>query len=432
MRIGIQTWGTEGDVRPFIALAAGLSAAGHDVTLAITEITNKQFTAFGQRLRFAVRHIGHIDCDEIRFKQLSAQVFNTWNPIKKGDIIVTNFFDPVIEDMLVAAKALCTENELVIGHFFIYPLKIAARQLRVPFMMVFTTPLIPSRYLPPLGIPELAQWMNPLWWNLFDFLLNKAWKPAIDRLYLREGVPAAKSVFGDIWLSPLLNLVAVSPALFPPPPDWEQRYHLCGFLNIPEKGEPWQMPENLGRFFAAGEPPVYITFGSMIAGDPNPRDITRLLIEAVRLAGCRAIIQSNWDELADLPEFPDIYRITSAPHQHIFPHCAAVIHHGGAGTTQAATTAGCPSIVVEHSSDQPLWGCVLQRSGIAPKLLHRRSITAAKLARAIRMVLDTPAMAEKAKTIGARMQAEDGLTRAIELIGRTVATPEFSLTRMIS
>jgi sterol 3beta-glucosyltransferase/vancomycin aglycone glucosyltransferase len=87
---------------------------------------------------------------------------------------------------------------------------------------------------------------------------------------------------------------------------------------------------------------------------------------------------------------------------------------------------------VEHSSDQPLWGCVLQRSGIAPKLLHRRSITAAKLARAIRMVLDTPAMAEKAKTIGARMQAEDGLTRAIELIGRTVATPEFSLTRMIS
>jgi UDP:flavonoid glycosyltransferase YjiC (YdhE family) len=416
MRIGIQTWGTEGDVRPFIALASGLSTAGHDVTLAITEITNKQFAPFGERLNFAIRHVGHIDCDETRFKQLSAKVFNEWNPIKKGDIIVSNFLDPVIEDMLVAAKALCKENDLVISHFFVYPMKIAAQQHQRPLVVVFTTPLIPSRYLPPMGIPEFAKWMNPLWWNLFDFLLNKSWKPTIDQLFFREGVPSGKSVFRDIWHSQLLNLVSVSPALFPPPADWEQRYHLCGFLNIPEKGEPWQMPQDLKQFLNAGAPPVYITFGSMIASDPNPQEITHLLIKAIRLAGCRAIIQSNWDELTELPRFPNIYRIVSAPHHHIFPQCALVIHHGGAGTTQAATIAGCPSIVVEHSSDQPLWGSILQRIGIAPNLLHRRSVTARKLARSIRTVLDAPAMAKKAKAIGAIMQQEDGLARAIELI----------------
>ena len=431
MRIGIQTWGTEGDVRPFIALAGGLSAAGHDVTLAITEITNKQFTAFGERLKFAIRHVGHIDCDEIRFKQLSARVFNEWNPLKKGNIIVSNFLDPVIEDMLVAAKALCAENDLVIGHFFVYPLKIAAQQNLCPYIMVFTTPLIPSRYLPPLGIREFAKWMNPLWWNLFGFLLNKAWKPTIDQLYLREGVHPGKSVLHDIWYSPLLNLVSVSPALFPPPLDWGQRYHLCGFLNIPEKGESWQMPESLKEFLNAGDPPVYITFGSMIASDPNPREITQLLIKAVRQVGCRAIIQSNWDELVELPEFPDIYRIISAPHHHIFPHCAVVIHHGGAGTSQAATIAGCPSIVVEHSSDQPLWGSVLQRIGIAPNLLHRRSVTAKKLARTIRIVLDAPAMAEKAKAIGTIMQQEDGLARAIELIEGIVAKHEVSAKKIV-
>ncbi len=126
MRIGIQTWGTEGDVRLLIALASGLSTAGHDVTLAITEITNKQFTTLGERLNFSIRHVGHIDCDETRFKQLSANVFNEWSPVKKGDIIVSNFIDPVIEDMLVAAKALCKENDSVINLFFVYPLKIAA------------------------------------------------------------------------------------------------------------------------------------------------------------------------------------------------------------------------------------------------------------------------------------------------------------------
>ena len=426
MKIGIQTWGTEGDVRPFIALAGGLSSAGHDVTLAVTEITNKRFDAFGERLKFGIRHVGHIDCDEARFKQLAAKIFNEWNPVKKGDIIVSNFFDPVIEDMLVAAKDLCAKNDVVIGHFFIYPLKIAAHQHDRPFIMVFTTPLIPSRYLPPLGIPECYKWMNPIWWNLFDFFLNKSWKPTIDQLFLREGVSSGKSVSRDIWHSQVLNLVSVSPALFPPPPDWEQRYHLCGFLNIPEKGEPWQMPEDLKQFFDSGNPPVYITFGSMIASDPNPREITLLLINTVRLAGCRAIIQSNWDEMEELPKFPNIYRIVSAPHHDIFPHCAVVIHHGGAGTTQAATIAGCPSVVVEHSSDQPLWGSVLHRIGIAPKLLHRRSVTAKKLARTIRCVLNTPAMTEKAKAIGTIKQQENGLARAIELFESVVAKHELS------
>ena len=169
----------------------------------------------------------------------------------------------------------------------------------------------------------------------------------------------------------------------------------------------------------------------MIASDPNPREITQLLIKAVRQVGCRAIIQSNWDELVELPEFPDIYRIISAPHHHIFPHCAVVIHHGGAGTSQAATIAGCPSIVVEHSSDQPLWGSVLQRIGIAPNLLHRRSVTAKKLARTIRTVLDTPAMAEKAKAIGTIMQQEDGLGCAIELIESIVAKHEVSAKKLV-
>jgi UDP:flavonoid glycosyltransferase YjiC (YdhE family) len=185
------------------------------------------------------------------------------------------------------------------------------------------------------------------------------------------------------------------------------------------------MPDKLKQFFETGAPPVYITFGSMIASDPNPREITRLLINAVRGAGCRAIIQSNWHELADLPEFPEIYRIDSAPHHQIFPHCALVVHHGGAGTTQAATTAGCPSVIVEHASDQPLWGSVLQREGLAPHLLHRRSITARKPARAIKMVLHKPDMNEKAKAIASIMQQEDGVTRAIKLIESVAIKHEF-------
>jgi len=121
---------------------------------------------------------------------------------------------------------------------------------------------------------------------------------------------------------------------------------------------------------------------------------------------------------AVLAEYPEIYRIARAPHQSVFPGCAAVVHHSGAGTTQSATLAGCPSVVVEHASDQPLWGEVLYRAVISSKLLHRRNVTATKLARAIRIVLDSPEMSKKAKMIGNRMKQEDGVKQAIELINR--------------
>jgi UDP:flavonoid glycosyltransferase YjiC (YdhE family) len=418
VKIGIQTWGTEGDIRPFIGLAAGLSAAGDEVTLAVTEITNQRFDSFGERLGFSTRHVGQINCDDARFQDLASQVFRERNPIRRGDIIFGNFFDPVIEDLLDAAETLCAENDFLIAHFFVYPAKIAAQKQGRPWVTLFTTPLIPSRHLPPLGAPQLTQWVNPMGWKLLDTVLNKKMKPTIDHLYLREGLQPERSVLYDVWRSPLLNLVSVSPALFPPPADWTDRYHLCGFLNIPDQGEPWRMPDGMEEFLESGDPPVYMTFGSMIATDPHPQEITRLLVEAVRQAECRAIIQSRWDDIPEMPLGPHIHPVTRAPHQHVFPHCAAVVHHGGAGTTQSATAAGCPSIVVEHASDQPLWGCVLERAGIAPRMLHRRSVTPRKLARAIRKALEDRAMHRKAKRIGNAMNQEDGVQRAVELIHR--------------
>ena len=140
------------------------------------------------------------------------------------------------------------------------------------------------------------------------------------------------------------------------------------------------------------------------------------MVDAARIAGWRAIIQSGWEMITDIPEDPDVYRISPAPHRYLFPHCAAVVHHGGAGTTQSAMLYGCPSVVVEHFGDQIFWGRELRRLGIAPRLLHRRSVTPEKLARAIRTVLDSPDMKNKAEKIGKDMKNEDGVERAVELL----------------
>ncbi len=151
-----------------------------------------------------------------------------------------------------------------------------------------------------------------------------------------------------------------------------------------------------------------MTFGSI-----GVKEYIDLIIDAIRLANCRAIVQTEWNDI-DMPEHPDIYRITKASHQHIFPYCAAVVHHGGAGTTQTATLSGCPSVVVRFGFEQELWGNILRKVGVAPKLLHRRTLTAKKLSKGINAI--NSEMSEKAKKISYKMQREDGVKIAAKLI----------------
>ncbi len=103
----------------------------------------------------------------------------------------------------------------------------------------------------------------------------------------------------------------------------------------------------------------------------------------------------------------------------VFPYCAAVVHHGGAGTSQTACRAGIPSVVVEYTADQPVWGFLLHRAGAAPGKLHRRSLTPGKLSRNIEAVLAGKGYAAGARLIASRMEQENGVETAIGLIEMT-------------
>jgi UDP:flavonoid glycosyltransferase YjiC (YdhE family) len=238
----------------------------------------------------------------------------------------------------------------------------------------------------------------------------------MDKMFVDEGLPKPRRVMAEMWHASALNIMAVSPALFIRPIDWPDHYRVTGFLNIPDQKQTDDLPGHLGRFLDAGQPPVYITLGSMLAAEPDPTDITRLLIDGATQAGCRAVIQSNWDDVSELPEHPSICRVTRAPHQFVFPRCAAVVHHGGAGTTQSAVLAAKSSVVIEHTSDQPFWAEILYRNGMSPKWLHRKNLTPAKLARAIQQVLNSPQMTAKAESLSRQMKKENGLQTAVDLI----------------
>lgn len=415
MKIGLQTWGSDGDVRPFIALAGGLKANGHEVTLVITNPEKKDYSFYGKVLNIKIIHAYH---SYVKHDNLSALLIQQNNPVKLLKCLYEDLFALGEAEIYAAAQKLCRENDMVIGHFFIYPLQLAAEKARRPHgMLMFSPTTYPSRFLTPVGFPRLGNWLNPLWWKMGGVFMNTFALKYINRFRSREQSPKIDNFIRQGWQSKRLSLLAISPTLFERPPDWKENLQICGFFSLPKQAETWVMPSDLKRFIAASEPPVFMTFGSV--NPMFPQQSTTLLLKAAKVAGCRAIIQAQWDQIADFPEDPNIYRIIKIPHHQIFPHCAAVVHHGGAGTTHSASFCGCPSIIIEHVIDQLFWGRQLERLGIAPKVLHNRSVTAEKLAKKILAVLNSAEMKKRAQAVGESMQKENGVKQAVRLIEKS-------------
>jgi len=413
MKIGMQTWGSHGDIWPFLVLAGGLSSAGHNVTVAYTSIDNEDYTSMAEALNFKiVKEYKGFGKEE---EKVFAKIIKARNIVKQFTFLSDHFFEPAVEDMYRASIKLCNENDIVIGYSGNHTLLTAAEKYHCPRAVVHTFPkAIESKHTPPVGAPHLGKWMNLLLWKFADNIAKNKLFPSANKIRAREGLPLIKSFQKEVTISKMLTMIAVSPSLCDRQPDWEDNIHICGFFDIPVIEEKWEMPEDLSVFIDDGDPPIYFTFGSFIVYDIE--DTTHLFIEAAKLSGRRAIIQANWHSLSKTLDNPDIYRIIRAPYHKIFPYCSVIVHHGGAGTTQSSLRSGCPSVVVEHACDQTYWGQQLRRVGVTKKPLHRRSVTSRKLAHHIRAVLNSPSMKDNAQKISETMKKENGVKRAVELI----------------
>ena len=415
LKIGLQTWGSEGDTQPFIALAAQLVRHGHEVTLVVTDVTARDHSVAAQRCGF---HLINVPAPEELPGKLLRELFSSRNPMRQLDLILSHAFYPVLEPMVAAATALCAANEAVVGHFVLYPLRIAAERRGIPIgMLQLAHNGQPSSEIPPPGFPSLGRWANRVGWRIARAALNRLLLPRINALRLREGLSPHRDVIGQTWTSERLNLLAVSPQLCRVRSDWGERYSVCGFLNLPGQLASDDAPAGLSPFIGAGTPPVYFTFGSLLHPDPEyVTEVVRIWSEAVQRSGCRAIFQLPVEDPSRLALPSGVFVLRRAPHARIFPQCALVVHHGGAGTTQSGLLAGRAAVVVAHFADQAFWGSELERAGVAGRTLARRSLTASRLARSIGQVLASPEMTRRAADIGAAMARENGAESAARLI----------------
>ena len=413
MRIGIQTWGSTGDIRPMIALAGGLSAAGHDVTVVATSVDDLDYRPLARSLGVACTMVPeHPRCD---IRGLLLKFGGSRNELKLFRVLLAEILYPFVEEMHRAATALVARSDLVIGHFAVHPLKAAAAKARKPHVAVCYWPgLVPTAARAPFPLPSLGRTLNRLAWGGCNRILNRGMLRELALAWTREGLAPPASVIPGAWFSDSLNLLAASPLLWPAPPEWGDLYRVCGAFDIPAEAEPEAVPPALDEFLAAGDPPVFMSFGSSQLLAPE-RDIA-LMLEAARLAGVRAIIHTNLPEHPPGPRDGRLYFVGRAPHRHLFPRCAAIVLHGGAGTTHAVARSGRPAVVVGFSQEQTSWGAELCRLGAACPPLRRRTVTPAQLAARLRDVLGSPALLRRAEEVGQKLRQEDGVAAAVRII----------------
>jgi UDP:flavonoid glycosyltransferase YjiC (YdhE family) len=424
MRVGLQAWGSEGDIQPFTALASGLVNAGHEVTLVVTDNIGRNYSDLAKRFGYRMVTVPNPKTpSREEVAMVWRQLIELGNPIQQAELVMQHGFDPVMEDMYVAAKRLCASSDAVIGHFFVYPLRVAAQKAGLPMATVnIVHNCLPSSRICPPGLPDLGHWFYPLGWKLVRTMVNRIFLPRVNALRTRERLPPDRDVMTQTWASDRLNLIAVSPQICQAPLDWEARHKVCGFLNPPAPLMTDELPQGLDAFLSAGSPPVYLTFGSMMLNDLDYiRETAAIWTDAVRKVGCRAVLQFPCGNLSEFMTDPRLFAVRRSPYKKVFPRCALVVHHGGSGTTQSALLSGLASIIVAHMSDQFFWGSELERLGVAGTTLKRRGLKAERLAAEIARVLAQAAMASRARALGERMALEDGVATAVNLIGRNLS-----------
>ena len=180
MRIGLQTWGSEGDVQPFTALAAGLVGAGHEVTLLVTDNAGRDYSGLAQK--FGYNLISVENPESPSSEQVEAvwrEIIRISNPIRQAELVMRHGFDPVMEKMFSAAKELCANSDAVVGHFFVFPLRIAAEIAGVPMATVNVVHnCLPSSQIQPPGLPNLGSWSYRLGWKLVRMMVNRIFLPS--------------------------------------------------------------------------------------------------------------------------------------------------------------------------------------------------------------------------------------------------------------
>lgn len=409
--------GTRGDVQPYIALGKGLRLAGFTVRLATTP--NFRASVMEHGLEF--HQLMASDVETAMQREDVKALLEIKNPLKmlRGiSDLARPFFHEALDAMLAALDRAAVGVVSALAQFGGYE---ACAKLGIPIIFTHLQPVVPMKEISSPFFPTMPAMPGQTIynrtthhiaiqsiWQLFRSIVNNA---RTNQLGL-EKLPLSGS-WSIINKHKLPVIMAYSRHVIPPSADWHDAIYVSGYWFLDEPDE-WSPPPALEAFLADGEPPIYIGFGSMANREPEKN--TQIMLDALIHSGERGLLVTGWGGLQDISLPDKIFKLESCPHSWLFPRVKAIIHHGGAGTTAAAFRAGKPQIVVPFFADQPFWGKMTHQLGVGVKPLLNKTISTESLASAIKQVVTDREMQRKAIELSAKIQVEDGVGNAVEIV----------------
>lgn len=416
MNIVIIAGGSRGDVQPYIALGKGLQDAGHTVGILASHEFQTLITAYD---------LGFFDMGSGMETMLQTQMNGLAEQGNLFKILVSTGQGATLlaHQAAVSGLAACRGADVILGGLGGLFVGLAlSEKLGIPFVQAYVMPFSPTREFPsvltPLPQRPWSRWANRASHRLTQQMMWQMLRAA-DTKSRTEVLQLAPTSFWGPFAAlreqRQPTLYGYSPHVVARPKDWDDSIHVTGYWFLaPPAG--WEPPLDLVRFLEAGPPPISIGFGSMPSSKPEAT--ANLVLQALARTGQRGILSAGWGGLKKEQVPDNVFMIGSIPHSWLFPRMAAVVHHGGAGTTAAGLAAGIPSIITPFFGDQPFWGRRVHALGVGPKPIARQQLTVENLAEALHCAVSDQTMQKKAAILGERIRAEKGIERAVAVIAQ--------------
>jgi rhamnosyltransferase subunit B len=414
VRVVLTTFGSLGDLHPYIAIALGLQARGHEAVLATGACYRRKIEDLGLVFR-AVRPDSDWVADPQRMRRFMA--------LRRGLArLAREWMLPALRDAYADTLAATEGADLLVSQV---PLaaRLVAEKTGVPWASTIHIPLLffsahDLSVLP--AAPFLSRnlrFLGPTFWGPLSSLSKRATRFLARpwyRLRADLGLPPTREANPLLDShSPTLVLALFSKLLADKQPDWPPQTVLTGFPLFDGAGS--GLPPALARFLDDGPPPLVFTLGTAVSSNAGP--FYEHSAAAAKLLGRRAVLILN-DPRNRPSTLPDgVVAFDYAPFSELFPHAAAIVHHGGIGTTGLAMRSGRPMLVMPCSWDQPDNAARVARLGIG-RGISRRRYTPAHVAAELRQLLDDPAYSQRAAEVGEQVRREDGVCAACDALER--------------
>ena len=403
MKIVIATCGTRGDIQPLIALARALARRGHQALIAAppehgawVENFDCPFQALGSDFTEMLSHYPQV---------------HTLKPMMG----FLGFLRREIRRQLSQLPGIIEGADLVLGASLCCGLHSAAESRDIPYGYVAMAPqILPSARHPFVALKSqnLPPWLNRLSWDMARLLDRMNFTALINRERRRLNLPPVKDILHHILGRHVI--VASDPVMAKVPPDVALDYIQTGYMHLQTSQ---RMPGRLERFLAAGPAPIYFGFGSMSTTEQEA--LVALIQASLGLTGQRGILSGFRFETTGVSDSGNCIFVDEVPHPLLFTRLAAVVHHGGSGTTATAALAGVPQIIVPHILDQYYWGQRVLRCGLGPKPIRRSQLTSGRLAAAINQCVGGPGYYDRASRIAEEIGKQDSLRLAVDYLEKT-------------